>query len=288
MIIKKIQYNIFGWLLLLGTIAAAEQLQPDARPLIVTSIKPLAIIAKSAVGDAAEVQYLMPAGQSPHDFTLPVSALRKIADADLVIWIGGGFEARSAKTMSKLSSDKLLTAMDLPLTQLQNPETSENDDHSMEADPHLWLNPDNGNKIAAEIQARLGLPPKEIINRQYLSRLKSELAAIDDKTYLSHHQAYAHFAAAFDLKPGLSIRNASGGAQGAKTQYRLRGSIEKTNVSCVFVEPQYQDKDAAIIAAEYGLPLVPLDPQGLSQSMSDRAYSEFIGTLVAQFKACFQ
>jgi zinc transport system substrate-binding protein len=288
MIIKKIQHNIIAGLLLLGVTATAAQLQPDAKPLIVTSIKPLAIIAKSAVGDAADVQYLMPASQSPHDFTLPVSALKKIAAADLVIWIGAGFETRSAKTMAKLSNDKLLTTIDLPLAQPQNQEPSENDDHSMEVDPHLWLNPDNGNKIAAEIQARLGLPLKEIINRQHLSRLKSELAAIDDKTYLSHHQAYAHFAAAFDLKPGLSIRNASGGAQGAKTQYRLRSSIEKTNVSCVFVEPQYQDKDAAIIAAEYDLPMVPLDPQGLSQTISDRAYSEFIGTLVAQFKACFQ
>jgi zinc transport system substrate-binding protein len=288
MIIKKIQHNITAGLLLLGVTATAAQLQPDAKPLIVTSIKPLAIIAKSAVGDAADVQYLMPASQSPHDFTLPVSALKKIAAADLVIWIGAGFETRSAKTMAKLSNDKLLTTIDLPLAQPQNQEPSENDDHSMEVDPHLWLNPDNGNKIAAEIQARLGLPLKEIINRQHLSRLKSELAAIDDKTYLSHHQAYAHFAAAFDLKPGLSIRNASGGAQGAKTQYRLRSSIEKTNVSCVFVEPQYQDKDAAIIAAEYDLPMVPLDPQGLSQTISDRAYSEFIGTLVAQFKACFQ
>ena len=102
MSIKKTQYNIFACLLLLGVTAAAEQLQPDAKLQIVTSIKPLAIIAKSAVGDAAEVQYLMPASQSPHDFTLPVSALRKIADADLVIWIGGGFEVRSGKTMSKL------------------------------------------------------------------------------------------------------------------------------------------------------------------------------------------
>ena len=288
MIIKKIQHNIIAGLLLLGVTATAAQLQLDAKPLIVTSVKPLAIIAKSAVGDAADVQYLMPASQSPHDFTLPVSALKKIAAADLVIWIGAGFETRSAKTMAKLSNDKLLTTIDLPLAQPQNQEPGENDDHSMEADPHLWLNPDNGNKIAAEIQARLGLPLKEIINRQHLSRLKSELAAIDDKTYLSHHQAYAHFAAAFDLKSGLSIRNASGGAQGAKTQYRLRSSIEKTNVSCVFVEPQYQDKDAAIIAAEYDLPMVPLDPQGLSQTISDRAYSEFIGTLVAQFKACFQ
>lgn len=288
MIIKTIHYNILACALLLGATVAATQLQFGAKPLIVTSIKPLAIIAKSAAGDAAQVQYLVPASQSPHDFTLPVSALRKIADADLVVWIGADFETRSAKLMAKLPDDKLLTTMDLSLAQLQNSEQSDSDDHSMEADPHLWLNPDNGNKIAAAIQARLGLPIKDIISRQHMARLKAELAASADKTYLSHHEAYAHFAAAFDLKLGPSIRNASGGTQGAKTQYRLRKTIVKTNISCVFVEPQYKDKDAAIIAAEYGLPVVKLDTQGLSQTLSERAYTEFIDRLVVQFKACFQ
>ena len=158
----------------------------------------------------------------------------------------------------------------------------------MERDTQLCLNPASGNRSAAVIQARLGLPIKDMISLQYMARLKAEFAASADKTYLSHHEAYAHFAAAFDLKLGPSIRNASGGTQGAKTQYRLRKTSVKTNISCVFVEPQYKDKDAAIIAAEYGLPVVELDTQGLSQTLSERAYTEFIDRLVVQFKACFQ
>tara|TARA_B110000046_G_scaffold183792_1_gene220707 strand:+ start:8254 stop:9120 length:867 start_codon:yes stop_codon:yes gene_type:complete len=288
MTIKKIQYNIMVWLLMMGVNVAANQPLPDARPLIVTSIKPLAIIAKSAVGDAAQVQYLLPGNQSPHDFALPISALKKMSKADLVIWIGPDFEAGSTKAMSKLSINKLLTVIDLPHTQPDQGNLRQHDEYLMEADPHLWLNPNNGNKIADAIQVRLGLPAKEIISDQQIARFKAELASFKEVTYLTHHEAYDHFADAFDLKPGLAIRNASGGVQGAKTQYRLRKTIEKNDVSCVFIEPQYQGKDAAIIAAEYDLPLVQLDPQGLSQRLSEHAYSEFIGTLVSQFKACFQ
>ncbi|MDB9843886.1 zinc ABC transporter substrate-binding protein, partial [Porticoccaceae bacterium] len=103
---KKIQYNISALLLLaiilmvpaVSQAAGEEKAETKsknstfiltvAKPLIVTTIKPLAIIAKSAVGDAADVTYLLPANQAPHNFSLPVSALNKIAQADLVIWVG--------------------------------------------------------------------------------------------------------------------------------------------------------------------------------------------------------
>ncbi|MDG0971387.1 MAG: zinc ABC transporter substrate-binding protein [Porticoccaceae bacterium] len=288
MSIKKIQYNIIAWMLVLAGNALVTQVQAETKPLIVTSIKPLAIIAASAVGDAARVQYLVPDNQSPHDFSLPMSALKKIIQADLVIWVGPDFETGSAKAMGKLPTEKLLTILHLPHTQPNRVYRNQRDEHSMEADPHLWLNPENGNHIAAEIQARLGIPIKDIISRQQISRLKAQLVSIKDKTYLTHHEAYGHFAIAFDLKPGLSIRNSSGGVQGIKTQYKLRKAIGKTDIGCIFVEPQYGNKDAAIIAAEYKLPLVELDPQGLSQDLNARAYSEFIGTLVRQFKTCHQ
>ncbi len=290
--IIKLQYNIIARFLIMVATASIAQVSAADKPIIVTSIKPLAIIAKSAVADAAQVEYLLPANQSPHNFIMPVSALKKIARADLVIWIGPAFETRSAKMMAKLPDSKLITAMQLPLAvHAAKPKPAKSisrHGHSMEADPHVWLNPEHGNQIAAAIQARLGLPIKEIISPQNIAELRAELASAGEKTYLSHHEAYGHFVAAFGLKPGLSIRDGSGGVQGVKTQYQLRMNIEKANASCVFFEPQYQDKDAAIIAAEFHLPLVPLDSQGLAQTINSRAYSEFLTKLVAQFKACFK
>lgn len=114
------------------------------------------------------------------------------------------------------------------------------------------------------------------------------MAASQDKTYLSHHDAYDHFVRAFELPAGLSLRDARGSVKGVQSQYQLRKTIMASNISCIFVEPQYQGKDAAAVAAEFALPLVALDPQGLSQPLNHEAYSQFIGSLVAQFKACFQ
>ncbi|MDA7826289.1 zinc ABC transporter substrate-binding protein, partial [Porticoccaceae bacterium] len=83
------------------------------KPLVVTSIKPLAIIAKSALQDRARVEYIMPAGLSPHDVVLKVSDMRLLAEADLVLWIGSDFEIRAAKQFVSLPASKLMTAMNV-------------------------------------------------------------------------------------------------------------------------------------------------------------------------------
>ena len=294
---KTIQYNGCIALLCLCTsfisvhVLADREPTSEIKPLIVTSIKPLAIIAKSAVADAADVEYLLPSNQAPHDFSPPASALRKMAKADLVLWIGPEFETASRKAIQRLPSAKRITAMDIEKAQgdfgdadKQRPEHK----HKKAVDPHVWLSPDKANNLAAEVQARLGLPISPIISRQQIAELAQELAVAKGKTYLSHHDAYGHFAQAFGLALGLSIRDASGEMQGVKSQYQLRKNIASANISCVFVEPQYQDKDAAVIADEFGLPLIELDLQGMAEPLKGYGYPEFIGNLVAQFKACYQ
>ena len=101
-------------------VADESQKTPTAqqKPLIITTIKPLAIIAKSAVADNARVEYLQSAVQSAHEVSLPVSALKKIEQAELIIWIGEGFEARIGKPMALLSEAKRITVMELTCCQL--------------------------------------------------------------------------------------------------------------------------------------------------------------------------
>ena len=301
--LKKIQYNTLLVISLVITLNSASlgaggasgsspgsssalPILPRPVPLVVTTIKPLAIIAQSAAGDAANIEYLVPANQSPHDFSLPVSALKKIASADLVVWIGRDFETRSAKTMAQIPTSKLVSVIDQIASQADSAAHDHSDGHGL--DPHLWLDPNYGNAIAAEIQSRLGLPIKEILDQDSIQVLQASLASSADKTYLTHHDAYAHFVRAFKLPAGFPIRDIRGDVKGVKSQYQLRKTMASANIGCVFVEPQYQGKDAAVIAAEFGLPLVALDPQGLSQPLNNHAYSEFISSLVAQFKACFQ
>lgn len=315
-IVKKIQYNViclFAAVSLLagGTLAGADTDTDTGstaqKPLIITTIKPLALIAKSAVGDFARVEYLQSSVQSAHEVSLPVSAMLKIEQAQLVIWIGDGFEARISKPMALLPESKLIKVMDLRFLPAQTKTSATGDaakkedkhkDNNYQGDlhnhqhlgfdPHIWLNPANGNILANNIQQRLGLPLSPIISSELIEQLKAELEPIKDRNYLTHHDAFAHFVTAFDLAAGLSIRDASGASQGARSQYKLRQQAMTQSAGCIFIEPQYADKDARLIARELQLPLRVLDPQGFDQPLTADGYSKFMIGMVSQFKACFE
>ena len=308
-IVKKIQYNViclFAAVSLLagGTLAGADTDTDTGstaqKPLIITTIKPLALIAKSAVGDFARVEYLQSSVQSAHEVSLPVSAMLKMEQAQLIIWIGDGFEARISKPMALLPESKLIKVMDLAFLPAQTKSAAtgdvvkkedkhKEDNHQhLGFDPHIWLNPANGNILANNIQQRLGLPLSPIISSELIEQLKTELQPIKDRNYLTHHDAFAHFVTAFDLVAGLSIRDASGASQGARSQYKLRQQAVTQSAGCIFIEPQYADRDARLIARELELPLRILDPQGFDQPLTADGYSKFMIGMVLQFKACFE
>ena len=56
------------------------------------------------------------------------------------------------------------------------------------------------------------------------------------------------------LAEGRSIRDASGASKGARSQYLLRQQASENAASCIFIEPQYADKDAKVLARELQLP----------------------------------
>jgi len=158
---------------------------------------------------------------------------------------------------------------------------------ALSADPHVWLNATNANRIAAEIQQRLNLPLKNIISAEQIATLATELAPLRDRQFLVHHDALDHFTSTFKLQSGLAIRDASGASQGVRSQYRLRQQAIASAASCVFIEPQYADRDAQVIAQDLSLPVALIDLQGLDQALVGDAYASFMWTLAQQFKSCF-
>lgn len=77
---------------------AAEKVQ------IVASIKPIQLMAQQLVGDLGEVEVLIPEGASPHHYNLKPSDMRKLAQTDLVVWIGPAMEQFLTKTMRRQKS----------------------------------------------------------------------------------------------------------------------------------------------------------------------------------------
>jgi len=292
--LKKIHYNIIGISLLFSVLNVAETSKESpkysksldaSQMLVVTTNKPLAIIARAALGDRARVEFLQSANQSAHDLTLSISSLGKIQKAQLVVLLGDEVEPRVAKAVLALPKHRVMRVLDLPFLRFNT--DSKQVRHGHERDPHVWLDPQNGNLIGRAIQDRIGVRGQDIIREVEMMRLRSILAPYAKGRYLTHHDAFGHFARGFGLVSGLSIRDASGGQKGAKSQYLLRKEALENTVECVFVEPQYANKDAQGIAATFNLPIISIDPQGTNQSLRDEGYEQFMQRLVAQFRACF-
>jgi zinc transport system substrate-binding protein len=74
-------------LLCLSTTAVA------ATPRVVTSITPLHEIALALMAGVATPEVIIRDQASAHHFALKPSHMRLLQQADLVIWIGGNFEA---------------------------------------------------------------------------------------------------------------------------------------------------------------------------------------------------
>ncbi|MFY1028263.1 metal ABC transporter solute-binding protein, Zn/Mn family, partial [Actinobacillus seminis] len=77
---------------------------------ILTSIKPLGFIASSIADGVTDTQVLVPAGASPHDYSLKPSDIQKVKSADLILWIGEDVDAFLEKNISQdVDSAKVLT-----------------------------------------------------------------------------------------------------------------------------------------------------------------------------------
>ena len=63
-----------------------------AKPVVVTSIKPVSMVVAAIAGDRAEIEQIVSNSASPHDFALRPSDLRKINNADAVVWVGESLE----------------------------------------------------------------------------------------------------------------------------------------------------------------------------------------------------
>jgi zinc transport system substrate-binding protein len=285
----------------LCSLASAVSAQEKGKPLLVTSIKPLAIIAQSAFKDNVTVEYLMPAALSPHDVVIKLSDVRKIADADLVLWIGPEFEVRSAKQFANVPLEKLVTAMDLleadhqgsahnehHVEDYQESSHDDHDDHHGGIDPHIWLSPEIVKQLVHRLSDRLGIKADKVFSQKAKQNIEARLKNAKQGNYIVHHQGFGYFIEEFDLQPGLSIRDMLGKQQGAKTQYNLRLEGEKRDVSCVFVEPQHGQKDAVGIAKDLAVPTRTIDILAVAYKDELPSYEVYMFGLAKQFASCFE
>ena len=118
---------------------------------VVASLKPVGFIASAIADGVTETEVLLPDGASEHDYSLRPSDVKRLQNADLVVWVGPEMEAFMQKPVSKLpgavatlrSEDVKPLLMKKYSDDDDDQPTRKNDEdrHHGDFNMHLWLSP---------------------------------------------------------------------------------------------------------------------------------------------------
>lgn len=186
---------------LAGCGSGGDQSAGDGKLTVVTSFYPLAYVVQEVGGDQVSVIDLTPPGGEAHDLELSPRQVSEVAQADVVVYMGGGFQPAVENSLSQASGLVVDVRDGVPENML------------IPGDPHLWLNPlilaDIGDQVAEALSSvdenanadfsagAAGLRTKmEDLNAKY----SEGLAHCKGATLVSSHEAFGYLAAQYDLE----------------------------------------------------------------------------------------
>lgn len=171
------------------------------------------------------------------------------------------------------------------------------DEHDV--DWHIWLDPKNAAAMTTHIAKVLAKTDPENATlyernsakvRDRLkgleTELRSQLASVRGKRFVAFHDAYHYFTKRFGLsKPHFITLNPQAPASAAHLK-ELYGEIKKENISCIFAEPQFNQKLISTIATNTGAKTSVLDPLGAEIKAGPTMYFTLLQNLARQFTSC--
>jgi zinc transport system substrate-binding protein len=241
---------------------------------IVAAFYPLAWAAERVGGGEVDVRNLTPPGAEPHDVELTPRDVERIRSADVVVYLGAGFqpavedavEGADGKTVDVLEGIELVPA--------------EENEEGLTQDPHIWLDPMRfagavetiAQSLDREEQGRALVDELEELDRQF----EAGLADCDRRAFVTSHTAFAYLADRYDLEQ-LSITGVT--PESEPTPHALEEVVDRVRASgatTIFFETLVSPRLAETVARETGAETAVLDPlEGLSEEDLDRGADYF-------------
>ena len=232
------------------------------RATVVGSFYPLAWVAERVAAPGTRIVDLTPAGAEPHDLELTPRDLETLRDANVVLYLGHGFQPAVEKAVEGRSGPSI----DLLSTQTLRPGAEE----GATADPHVWLDPTRLARIAIAVGSALH-------REQAAEHLAAELHTLDREfrtglarcrrhEIVTSHAAFGYLAARYGLVQ-VALTGLSPEAEPSpKDLGRLVDDVRRSGATVVFSETLVSPRLAETIAREAGAATAVLDPiEGLTE-----------------------
>ncbi len=277
---------------------------------VLTSIKPLQLIAAAVQDGVAVPEVLLPPGASPHNFALRPSDVRRVQSVDLLYWIGPDMETFLPRVLKNRTATTV-AVQDLPGMQLRrfaedSHSHADEDEHDHDhrpgsVDAHLWLSTVNARVIAARMASDLAsADPANAARYQSNAkafaarldaldaRLKKRLAGIGDKPYFVFHEAFDYFEAAYGLKHAGVFSVAAEVQPGAQHVAAMRTRLQEVGKTCVFSEPPLRPRLAETLVAGLPVKLAELDALGGYTPATAQGYEQVLEKLGNDLAGCLE
>ncbi len=303
---RWIVYRARRWRLALavGLLLAVTGSALAAPPRLVATILPLHGIAAAIGAGRLQPELLIPPAASPHLHPLSPGEARRLARAELVLWVGPELETALVRPLATLASRaERLTARDLAgvrLLPLRLSRAEEEPDAGHGAiDPHLWLDPFNGLAIARALTDRLVArdPAGAALYRRNLAQFEARLAALVEEVrqrlapvrtrpFILAHDSLQYFERAFDLRGLGAIAVSPELPPGARALMELVARARAAGVVCVFAEPQLDRRRVELLAAMLDARIGLVDPLGRDIPPGPEAYFTLLERTAESVAAC--
>lgn len=255
--------------LFLVTAAQAKKLN------VVTATTDMAALTQEVGGDRISVESIARGYQDPHFVEAKPSFLLKLRQADLLITVGLQLEigwlpplvTQSGNARIQVGANGYLDAsqfaeiLEIPTGVVTR---AMGDVHPL-GNPHYWLDPDNGRRIARGIAQKLGeLDPGD--NAYFQERFQdfdkrlgaaeqkwdAEMAPFRGRKLVTYHNSFPNFAKHFHLEVIGYVEPRPGIPPTPSHTIELIGLMKRENCKLVLVEPYFDLKTPNSIGAATG------------------------------------
>jgi zinc/manganese transport system substrate-binding protein len=278
---------------------------------VVTATTDMAALAQEVGGDRISVESIAKGYQDPHFVEAKPSFLLKLRQADLLIVVGLQLEigwlppliTQSGNARVQVGANGYLDAsqfaeiLDIPTGTVTR---AMGDVHPL-GNPHYWLDPDNGRRIAKGIAAKLGeLDPADTSYFQerfqdFDKRLgvaeqkwEAEMKPFRGRKVVTYHNSFPNFAKHFGLNVIGYVEPRPGIPPTPSHTIELIGFMKRENCKVILVEPYFDLKTPDSIARETGGKVVQYLPSiGGEKDVTDyfKLFDYDIALLMQAFQA---
>lgn len=257
--------------------------QAASKLKVVTATTDMAALAEEVGGDRIEIESIARGYQDPHFVEAKPSFLLKLRKADLLIVVGlqleigwlpplitqSGNPRIQVGAQGYLDASQFAEILEIPTGVVTR---AMGDVHPL-GNPHYWLDPENGRRIARGIQQKLAeMRPEDTayfeqrfqsLNQRLSTAEKTwegEMKPFRGRKVVTYHRSWPNFAKRYDLDVVGYVEPRPGIPPSPSHTLELIELMRREHVKVIMVEPYFDLKTPNSIASQTGAQVVVMLP----------------------------